>query len=714
MNKRKERFQDVRRLRIIIVGVLAFWIVLVIRLVHIQLVNKRMYVEMGIQQYVQEEKLESSRGIIYDRNLACLAINQPVISIGVDLRKMLNPKRAAMKLSQYVKKSERKLFKEFSSSRSFVWLVREVDEKLADSIMAEKVPGVYIIKESKRFYPHKHVAAQLVGFTGIDEQGLSGVELTYDTELQGKSGKVFIQQDAFGVKQSNVNFNGQQPQAGKDVVLTINATYQSIVEEELRQSVHAFGADGGIVVMLNPQNGEILSLACEPGFDANKARTCAPDLWRNRTVTDVFEPGSTYKIVLMSAIIQEGIKNLNDEIFCENGRYEILSQVVRDHKGYGKLALGDVLINSSNIGMGKLSKKIDPNIFYKYARDFGFGNLTNIELGGEIAGELKHPVDWSDFTSIAMAMGYEVAVSPIQLAMAYAAVANGGKLLKPQIVSQVGENVKAVQQVKPAVIRQVLTPGTAKIMRDLLQQVVERGTATKAKIEGLPICGKTGTARKYAMEARSYSSSEFLASFVGFYPANNPEILICTMIDNPRTTYWGGEVAAPTFKRIVQRLINLENRYLPDTTRTRLANKNGNGVSKKQLSVLPDFKNRSLENSRYFLSQWGIKTEVLNQGQVIVSQEPKPGTPITENMNIHFSLFQINDSDTSYSVTPKLIGLSLREAVNRLTLANLHAEIHGNGQVIKQNPGPGQRLKAGESCRLDCKTRIRPELFSAW
>lgn len=593
-----------------------------------------------------------------------------------------------------------------------MWLAREVDEELAEKIIAENIPGVYVIPESKRVYPYKNVAAQLLGFTDIDERGLSGIEFALDRELRGKSGRALVQKDAFGTKLASVNYEVEEPQPGKDVVLTIDCVYQSVVEEELRRSIREFGADGGIVIVLNPKNGEILALSNEPSFDNNHARSSDANLWRNRAITDVFEPGSTFKVVLMSAILQERIRTLKNTVFCENGRYNILDQTVRDHKGYGTLGVGEVLVYSSNVGMAKLSKLIEPNLFYKYARDFGFGNLTNIELGGEIQGELKHPVEWSEFTSIAMGMGYEVAVTPMQLAMAYAAIANGGKLLKPQIVSRVDENVKNSHAVKPDVIRQVLTPASARIMRDLLYQVVEKGTGTKARIEGIDICGKTGTAHKYASDTRSYSQNEFIASFVGFYPTQRPEILICTMIDNPRTTYWGGEVAAPTFKRIVQRLSGLDDRFLRPKQEVKVAAANTN-KSLELLTRLPDFTNRRWDQSQELLEELGVKSNALNQGLVVGQQNPPPGTPIDPSMKVDFTLFDISD-DTTYQLTPKVIGLSMREAVNRLALANLKIEIHGNGRVVKQNPKPGERVRPGEKCRVECRSSVKPELFQAW
>ncbi|MBN2091206.1 PASTA domain-containing protein [candidate division KSB1 bacterium] len=713
IQRKNNRFQDQRRLNLFVIGVLVFWAILILRLVHIQIINKRKFVDMGVSQYTQTHELESARGIIYDRHLNCLAVNQSVYSIGVDVTKLLDAEQVARVLSRHLKKNEKAILRDFKSNRNFIWLAREVDETLVDRIKNEKIQGVHILKESRRLYPYKNVASQLVGFTNVDESGLSGVEYAFNNELHGKAGKAVVQQDALGEKLPGISYSVEKPTAGKDVVLTIDYLYQSIVEEELRHSVQAFGADGGIVVMLNPQTGEILSLACEPSFDCNHARSSAPDLWRNRAITDVFEPGSTFKPILMAAIIQEKLKSLDEVIFCENGQYKIYDQVYRDHKPYSNLTIPDILVNSSNIGMAKLARQIKPSIFFQYARDFGFGNLTNIELGGEIQGDLKHPVRWSETTPMAMSMGYEVAVTPIQLALAYATIANGGKLLAPQIIRQIGENVKNPGEIKPRVIRQVLTAATSRTLRDLLEQVVSRGTGKKAEVEGLRICGKTGTAHKYATDSKGYSPNEFLASFVGFFPAEKPEVLLCVMIDNPRTTYWGAEVAAPTFKRIVQRLLNVDNRFWMPAQKMMLASQGLKKNDKIRLTELPDFTNRNWKNSQEFLKHFGIETRSVNEGQIIIGQEPPSGTQITSDTEVKFTLFQFKE-DSHDCVTPKVVGLSVREALNRLTLANIQAKIQGNGKVVRQEPGPGVKVKAGAFCQLDCRASIQPDMFPSW
>jgi cell division protein FtsI/penicillin-binding protein 2 len=713
MQKKINRFQDQRRLNLIVIGVLVFWAILILRLVHIQIINKRKFVDMGVSQYTQTHELESTRGIIYDRQLNCLAVNQSVYSIGVDVTKLLDAEQVARVLSRYLKKNDRAILRDFKSNRNFVWLAREVDESLVEKIKKEKIQGIHILKESKRLYPYKNVASQLLGFTNVDETGLSGVEYAFNSDLHGKAGKSVVQQDALGEKLPGMSYSLEKPTAGKDVVLTIDYLYQSIVEEELRHSVQAFGADGGIVVMLNPQTGEILSLACEPSFDCNEARSSTPSLWRNRAITDAFEPGSTFKPILMSAIIQEKLKGLDEVIFCENGQYKIYDQVIRDHKPYGSLAISDILVHSSNIGMAKLARQVKSSLFYEYARDFGFGNLTNIELGGEIQGDLKETYKWSEMTPMAMSMGYEVAVTPIQLALAYATIANGGKLLAPQIMRQIGENVKNPGEVKPRVIRQVLTAATSKTMRDLLEQVVNRGTGKNAAVEGLRICGKTGTAHKYAVDSRGYSANEYLSSFVGFFPAEKPEILLCVMLDNPRTTYWGSEVAAPTFKRIVQRLLNVDNRFSSPTQKVMLASHDRKKNDQIRLTELPDFTNRNWKSSQEFLKHFGIEAGTTNEGQVIIGQEPPSGTKITSDTEVKFTLFQFKE-DSSYCITPKVIGLSVREALNRLTLANIQAKIHGNGKVFRQEPAAGERVKAGAFCQLDCRAPVQPEMFPSW
>jgi len=312
-----------------------------------------------------------------------------------------------------------------------------------------------------------------------------------------------------------------------------------------------------------------------------------------------------------------------------------------------------------------------------------------------------------------MSMGYEVAVTPLQLALAYATIANGGKLLAPQIIRQIGENVKNSGEIKPRVIRQVLTAATSKTLRDLLEQVVSRGTGKKAEVEGLRICGKTGTAHKYATDSKGYSPNEFLASFVGFFPADRPEILLCVMIDNPRTTYWGAEVAAPTFKRIVQRLLNVDNRFWMPTQKMMLASQSQKKNDQARLIELPDFTNRNWKNSHEFLKHFGIESRSVNEGQIIVGQEPPSGAKITSDTEVKFTLFQFKEDSTD-CVMPKVVGLSVREALNRLTLANMQAKIQGSGKVVRQEPGPGVKVKAGAFCQLDCRATIQPEMFPSW
>lgn len=716
MKKRKGRGKDIRRMSFVLILTLIFWAILIIRLIQIQLINKGKYIAMAKNQYLQEVKLETQRGVIYDRNLQCLAINEPALSLGVDLRKIGNPKIIAEKLNPILKKNEATLYRQLLSGRSFMWMERDVDRELADRVMLLKIPGIHVLNETKRVYPYKKVAAQVIGFTDVDERGLSGIEYTFNRQLQGTPGLMVMQKDARGQKITEVSYPTRPPMAGKNIITTLNYIYQSIVEEELRRSIESFGADGGIVVMINPQTAEVLAMASEPGFDCNDAGKYPPGRWRNRAITDVFEPGSTFKIVINSAILEEEIKQVDDVVDCGNGHFKVLDNIIKDYRAYQHLTVGDVLVYSSNIGMVKLSLQTDRKLIYKYARNFGFGIPAGIELGGEIGGELKNPVEWSEYTPAAMAMGYEVAVTPLQLAMAYAVIANGGYLLKPKIVLDVTDGVPAkITKIKPKVIRRVISDSTVATIRHLLEQVVERGTGTKAKIEGVRICGKTGTAHKYEPNVHGYSENEFIASFVGFFPADDPQVLICTMLDNPRTSYWGGEVAAPIFKRIVQRLINVDSR-LVHQKQAEPANmpRNGNGRMNFHITKLPDFTNSQVDQAQKVLAQIGLQAEYENKGEVIAKQSPAPGTVYNDSTKIKFTLFDINKDIIGYRTTPRVIGLSLRDAVNRLTLANIRAVVKGSGKVIRQNPKPGERIKAGSHCVLECQPMIRLEAFQTW
>jgi cell division protein FtsI (penicillin-binding protein 3) len=433
---------SLRRIIALIVVAILFFITLFLRLFQIQVLDRGKYVEKARNQYLYASELKPARGIIFDRKMRYLAINRNTWSIGVDVTKVVDFDSTAFHFSCIFNRSKSFYLQQLDGDRTFLWLARGVNEEVVNQIEGLKLPGVRIIKEPKRYYPQNRLASQLVGFTDIDLKGLSGVELAMNKDLQGSHGMAVYQRDALGNTLSDPNYPAKKPKTGKNVILTVDNTYQWIAEEESQYVVDTFDADAATIIITNPATGEIMAMAVKPDFDPNNAGRYSPGSWRNRAITDNYEPGSTFKPIVMSAILEEGLKTPEDLVYCENGKYKIYDRTIEDVKGYGWLSLAKVIKKSSNIGMSKLAKDVDKNLIYQYVRDFGFGVTTGIELPGESSGELKKTIEWSKFTPISMSYGYEISVTPIQMAMAFGAIANGGFLLKPKIYLGVSEDSK--------------------------------------------------------------------------------------------------------------------------------------------------------------------------------------------------------------------------------------------------------------------------------
>lgn len=498
-----------------------------------------------LRQY--RRKLEAERGIIYDRKLTPLAFNIASYSIGADPRRIRNPKAVAACLSKITRGEDENHFLEKlnrNKKRVFIWLVRK---SLYGEPDLENFNGLYKIKELKRTYPYSHVAGQVIGFTNIDNVGLGGIELQYDQRLAGVPGWEVLRFDGLGVSYPSANCSKKEPHHGESIVLTLDIFYQMIAEEELEKTVIKYHAAGGVVIIMDPKSGEILAMANSPSFDPNKFWDY-PHRGRNKAITDLFDPGSTFKIATAAAALEEGVKNPQDIIFCEWGKMKIPGGYIHDDKKYGWLTFKQVLEKSSNIGIAKIAQKLGKTRLYQYARAFGFGDFTGIDLPGEAKGILKKPVDWTPNSLIYISIGYGVSVTALQLACAYAAIANGGLLMKPRVAKALlSSNGRLKDVFKPEVVRRVVSKRTAKTLAQLLEGVVQRGTGRKAQISRMRIAGKTGTAKM---------NGGYIASFVGFLPADDPCLVCLVIINDPKDAHSGGEIAAPVFKNIVKRILD--------------------------------------------------------------------------------------------------------------------------------------------------------------
>ena len=698
MAKQQERNQSWRYSVLFLIA-LFMTIVIIVRLIQIQIIERKGYALIGEKQYKYELGLPAKRGKIFDREHRSLALNTPSVSVGVHPKLVINKSRVAQQLAPVLNRDSSYLRSLLMKNSPFVWLARGLPSNLGDKIKNLHIGGVQICNDITRCYPYAQLAAHLMGFTDVDGNGISGIEFSYDHVLRGKAGEVVLQLTANGRSFERVEYPVLDPKNGYHVVLTIDQAYQTIVEEELKMAVEKSGALGGVVIVTDPYTGEILSMATEPSFDPGHAGKYHPSTWRLRPVTDQMEPGSTFKIAMMSAVIEEEIKKPQDIVFCEHGKYEVIGETIHDSKKYGWLTMHDVVVHSSNIGMAKTMMEVPHETIYSYARAFGFGMKTGIDLEGETAGVLKLPTEWSGFTPAAMAIGHEIAATPLQLINMFAVMANGGLLIKPIIVKEILDSSgEIISKSEPEVVRRVLSQSTVQTITAMMEDVVKRGTGKLAAIDGLRVCGKTGTTRKIKPGGRGYIINQHLASFGGFFPAEGrAKRCIFIVIDTPTQKIYGGDVAAPCFKKIAQRIIGIEGM---DKFVSGGVPRNANVVS------IPSLIGRELRIVRQMLGKLELRMQTAGEGQVVAVQNPLPGSFVPKGSEVVVELIRLEKEKGVERIIPDVLGLPLREALNMLNVQGIDVVVNGSGKVVKQQPVGGTRITGDEQCLLECESTI--------
>lgn len=521
------------------------------RLILIQIFNSEFLAGLAKKQHNHAIVLEPKRGTIYDRHLRPLAINLPVYSLFANPRSMSDDdrKRAVTILSEKFGFDREMIKRRLERKKLFVWINRKMPQEMYEQIKAYKLKGIDFVKESKRYYPNKSLAAHIIGFAGIDNNGLEGMELYLDKYLKGKEGMSQILRDA-KQRELLIERNYLAPQNGYNVILTIDETIQYIAERALENGYKKFNAKGASIVVLNPKTGEILALANQPTYNLEQFSSVNPENKTNRAVAYTYEPGSVFKIVAAAAALEENAFKETDMIFCENGSYKVGNHYLKDHDPLGLLSFQQVIEQSSNIGTTKIAQRLGADVFYNYAHKFRFGFKTGVDMIGEVGGWLKPPSQWSKTSIGAIPIGQEVTVTALQLAGAIAAIANDGVYMKPFIVKEIkDDHDQTIESFEPQILDRVMTPQTAKRVKAILQGVVENGTGKKALIPGVTVGGKTGTAQK--VEGGVYSHSKFYASFIGFAPVEDAQLAAVVVYDEPRPAYYGGTVAAPVFQEVV-------------------------------------------------------------------------------------------------------------------------------------------------------------------
>ncbi len=637
---------------LILTGVLfAVHAVVVVRLGHLQLLRGDELARFAERQYSKTIPLKPKRGPIFDRHGQALAVSTEVESVFAVPRRIADRAAVASLLAPHLGERARDLEERLQADRPFVWLKRKIPPTVAQEVRALSLPGLGTVPESLRFYPNRELAAHVLGFEGVDDRGLEGVELAYDRLLAGDAGLALVERDALGRDVTGQPRILKAPAPGHGLVLTIDAAIQYIAERELDAAWRRTGARVGMVLAMDPRTGEILAVALRPTFNPNAYQSASSAEWRNRAITDPFEPGSTFKAILAAAALEEGVVRPDDRFYGEQGVITVANRLIHDWKRYGWLSFREVLQFSSNVGAIKVGLAVGRERFYRYMAAFGFGSPTGVGLPGESRGQLRPPERWSGLSLASMAIGQEVSVTALQMLAAFAAIANEGRLMRPHIVrAVVDQDGREVRRIEPEAVRQVLSRETARTLREILTGVVAEGTGHRAAVQGFAVAGKTGTAQKLDPVAHVYSRKPGVLSFVGFVPAEAPRLAMFVMLDEPKTVVWGSEAAAPIFAAVAGQVLRHLGIPPAGVPSVQLVRASGRLAPASALPTVP-----------------------------AALSEPESGEP----------------------VMPDLTGRSLRQALVLLAGYDVDVSVAGRGVVVQQTPPAGTALAPGTFCRLE-------------
>jgi len=661
-----KREQYLSRRVIILIAVMGIWgAVIAWRLYRLQVVHSADFRGKADHQQQQVLDVAAPRGIIYDRNLKELAASVNVKSVFVVPHEIEDHDGTVRILTSLTGLPAPDLARKLSSDRSFVWIHRKISASEASAIENARLPGVHFVDEPKRFYPDTLMAAQVLGYVDLDEQGLGGLEYRYNDDVRGESGKVVYRKDANGKSfdQSSIE---QPPQPGANLITTIDKNIQYIVEKALQDAVVRTRAKAISIITMDPHTGEILAMANYPTFDPNEHLKYPPSSWVNGAISHTYEPGSTFKILTVGAALEEKLTTTDERIDCQMGSIVLVKHVIHDHKPFGVLSVSEILQKSSDVGAIKLGLRLGNDRMSSYIRRFGFGQPTGIDLPGEEKGLTKPAAQWSGISIGAISMGQEVGVTPLQIVRMVSAIANGGILYRPYVVREVRDPQRGVLAHTEPSGQRIVSEKTALDMQGMLEKVVTDGTATSAKLEGYRAAGKTGTAQKIDATGR-YSATKFIASFAGFAPASNPSIAMVVVVDEPVGQFYGGEVAAPIFKTIAEQILHYE-KIPPDIQ----------DYAPHYVAVPPRRQAPSAPIAKPVNSEdWRIVNAGLPGSQ--------PANPPYESGEI---------------VVPDFRGQSLRQFIEECKKLGLNFHADGSGRTAEQYPPAGAKVGLGTMVRI--------------
>ncbi|WP_132039422.1 stage V sporulation protein D [Caldanaerobacter subterraneus] len=680
--------------RILFLLFLSFAVVfgLMMRLFFIQVVKGEEYQKMALPQWTLDVSLSGKRGYIFDRNGKVLAENISVSKISVIPKEIPDSKRqvVAETLASILGLDRQKVLERISNKNlQEVLIAKQVDEEKAKAILRLNIDGVIVSEDMKRFYPEGTLACHVLGFTGIDNQGLDGVELVFDNFLRGIPGKSTTPMDAIGRKIDTGEEEYFEPLPGYNVVLTIDETIQHFTEKALNQAmVHSKPSKGAVAIVMDPKTGEILALANRPNFDPNNPFEGPEEewyrRWRNKAISDSYEPGSVFKTITASAALEEKVVSLHEQFYCP-GYTTVAGHRINCWATHGSEDFVKGVQNSCNVVFVTVGQRLGVEKLYKYIRDFGFGKTTGILLPGEAPGLVLPEERVGPVELATNSFGQGIAVTPLQMITAVAAIANGGKLMQPQIVKAIVDSKgKVVKEFKPKIVRRVISEETSATMREILKSVVAEGTGKAGYIEGFDVAGKTGTTEKYM-------PGKYVASFVGFAPADDPKVIVLVVIDEPNNpeTHFGSQLAAPVVKSILDDTL----KYLEVQPR---------GVKKPETVMVPDVRNMKLYEAERIILENKLDFILQGNGDTVFDQVPKPGALVNENTKI---ILYLNGVSTEEVVVPDLKGKSVKEATEILNSLGLRIKIKGTGFAVDQSPKEGTLVKRGEVVEVEFRPK---------
>ena len=649
------------------------------RLVQLQFSQHEGLANRARQQ--QQNTIETSpqRGELLDRQERQLARSIQTVSLFLDPDGLdeATLDRNAQQLAQSLGMKQADLAKEFrkahAEKRRFIWIARRLDADHANKIVAMNLPGIHAELEPKRYYPNGPLAAHILGYVGLDGQGLGGVEQFYNTKIAGEPGRLFLERDANGKSYESYEIAAKP---GQTVVLTIDQSIQYQAEQVLQAAVQRSRAKSGTVIVLDPRSGEILALANAPTFDPNKVAAAKPETRSNWALQNIYEPGSTFKIVAFAAALEKNLARIEERIDCQMGAITVAGRVIRDHTAFGSLTIPEALAKSSNVAAIKLGLRVGDPTMYDYIKRFGFGSRTGIELPGETAGLLRKVERWQPSSIGSIAIGQEIGVTPVQMVAAFGALANDGVRIAPHLIREVRNAEGAVVYRAQPEQRRVINAEIAVALRGMLEGVTLRGTAKAAQLDGYSAAGKTGTAQKIDPKTRAYSATKHVASFVGFAPVSNPQVVIIVVVDEPAGAYHGGDVAAPVFREVAELIL-------------------------PTLGVMPDIEVKSVPELVAQVNENPERAAKMREEQAQSEQERRATLPTVDSNGGRSGEVVYAVATKKAMLMPDLRGRSVRDVARTCAQLGLQVEARGEGRVFKQNPSAGTEVTTGQLVYVD-------------